>query len=271
MFYAMATAFVVGAIIVEKQLFGLTFENIMLVFSAIIFGAQSVGQASGLMPDYAKAKVSAVKIFEMLDRVTKIDNWSSTNGKVLDDSDGEIKLENVEFSYPTRPDAKILNGLNLTISQGQQIALVGSSGCGKSTVMQLLERFYDSDGGQVTLNGSKLEDLNINWLRSQIGIVSQEPILFDASISYNIAYGDNSRDVPMIEIMEAARQANIADFISQLPEGYDTNVGSKGTQLSGGQKQRISIARALIRNPRILLLDEATSALDTGIFKDFDF
>lgn len=243
MFYATAAAFVVGAVIVEKGLFGIDFQDIMLVFSAVIFGAQSVGQASGLMPDYAKAKVAAVKIFELLDRVTQIDNWSSNKGIVLNDLhlNSQISFESVEFSYPTRNEVKVLNNLNLAISKGQQIALVGSSGCGKSTVTQLLERFYDPDNGKITINGVELKHLNLHWLRSNIGIVSQEPILFDASIAYNIGYGDNSRAVPLDEIIEAAKQANIHDFIASLPEGYNTNVGSKGTQLSGGQKQRISI------------------------------
>ncbi len=111
-----------------------------------------------------------------------------------------------------------MNNLSIRINQGQQIALVGSSGCGKSTIIQLLERFYDPDSGQITLSGHRIEDINLHWLRSQIGIVSQEPILFDCSIAENIAYGDNSRDVTMIEIMEAAKQANIADFIASLPE-----------------------------------------------------
>lgn len=181
----------------------------------------------------------------------------------LDSLNGEIKLENIEFTYPTRPDAKVLDRLSVRIRKGQRVALVGSSGCGKSTITQLIERFYDPDNGSVSFCEQNLKDLNLHWLRSQIGIVSQEPILFDMSIRENIAYGDNARQVSMEEIVEAAKLANIHDFISKLPKAYETNVGSKGTQLSGGQKQRISIARALVRNPRILLLDEATSALDT--------
>lgn len=134
------------------------------------------------------------------------------------------------------------------------MALVGSSGCGKSTITQLLERFYDPDEGDITLCNKKLSDLDLYWLRNKIGIVSQEPILFDLSIKENIAYGDNSREISMDEIIEAAKKANIHDFISKLPLAYETNCGSKGTQLSGGQKQRIAIARALIRDPKILLL-----------------
>ena len=129
-----------------------------------------------------------------------------------------MKLEKIDFTYPSRPDAKILKGINIEINSGQKIAFVGSSGCGKSTVTQLLERFYDPDQGAVYLNNTNIKDLNLFWLRSKIGIVSQEPILFDLSIRENIAYGDNSREVPMTEIIEAAQKANIHDFITKLPD-----------------------------------------------------
>ncbi|OTF71929.1 hypothetical protein BLA29_007031, partial [Euroglyphus maynei] len=135
--------------------------------------------------------------------------------------------------------------------------------CGKSTCTQILERFYDYEHGEVFVDRNNIHQLNIAWLRSQIGIVSQEPILFDKTIAENIAYGDNSRQVEHSEIVRASQAAHIHDFIKSLPKGYDTSVGDKGAQLSGGQKQRIAIARALIRNPKILLLDEATSALDS--------
>jgi ATP-binding cassette subfamily B (MDR/TAP) protein 1 len=193
---------------------------------------------------------------------------------------GNIKYTNVYFTYPTRPTVSVLNGLNMNILHGKTVALVGSSGCGKSTIIQLLERFYDPASGEVSFEREDVKNLDINNLRSHLGIVSQEPNLFDRTIAENIAYGANNRTVSMDEIVEAAKSANIHNFISSLPlvsktnvldifivhleniKGYETSLGSKGTQLSGGQKQRIAIARALIRNPRILLLDEATSALD---------
>ena len=200
---------------------------------------------------------------------------------------GNLGLTEAEFCYPTRPNTKILNRLKLSITKGESIALVGESGCGKSTVIQLIQveylsiqenipdsqsdsdrpfcrqRLYDLAGGEVALEGQNIESLNLPFLRAQLGLVSQEPVLFDRTIAENIQYGDNSRDVTMEEVTAAARSANIHSFVSALPSGYDTRVGSKGTQLSGGQKQRVAIARALVRNPRILLLDEATSALDT--------
>ena len=145
---------------------------------------------------------------------------------------------------------------------GDRIALVGESGCGKSTVLQLIQRLYDLDQGSLSVQGQDIESLNVPQLRSRLGLVSQEPVLFNRSIAENIEYGDNEREVSMEEVVAAARMANIHQFVSALPEGYDTKVGNRGSQLSGGQKQRVAIARMLLRNPRILLLDEATSALD---------
>jgi ABC-type multidrug transport system fused ATPase/permease subunit len=157
-----------------------------------------------------------------------------------------------------------LRGLNLEVKNGTTNALVGPSGCGKSTTIALLLRFYDIESGSITLDGVDIRQLNIQWLRTQIGLVSQEPVLFNYSIKQNIMYGDCDRtDISMSEIMEACRQSNINAKIESLPEKYDTLAGSRGGQLSGGEKQRIAIARALIRKPKILLLDEATSALDT--------
>ena len=173
---------------------------------------------------------------------------------------GEIKLENVFFNYPQRPDAKILTGLSLNIPSGKTIALCGSSGCGKSTVIQLLQRFYEPLSGSIEYDGVNIKDLDLEWLRSNISLVSQEPILFSTSIRENIRLG--RLDATDAEIEEAARAANAHDFIQQCPDKYSTQVGERGSQLSGGQKQRIAIARAILKKPRILLLDEATSALD---------
>merc|ERR1739844_370844 len=181
----------------------------------------------------------------------------------LNQVEGNVDLKDAEFTYPTRRDVQILNHLQLSIKKGEKIALVGESGCGKSTVIQLIQRFYDLDQGSLELEGNNIQSLNLPYVRSKLGIVSQEPVLFDRSIAENIQYGDNERTVSMEEVIDAARKANIHSFVAALPAGYETQVGGKGSQLSGGQKQRVAIARALVRNPRILLLDEATSALDT--------
>ncbi|XP_018422366.1 PREDICTED: multidrug resistance protein 1A-like, partial [Nanorana parkeri] len=260
MFFAYACSFRFGAYLVEEGY--MTFDNVFLVFSAVVFGAMALGQTSSFAPDYAKAKVSAAHIFSLLERQPLIDSYS-TAGNTPSQCNGNIMFKGIHFIYPTRPDVVVLKGLDITAEKGETLALVGSSGCGKSTTIQLLERFYDPHCGEVCIDGSDVKGMSIQWIRAQMGIVSQEPMLFDRSIAENIAYGDNSRTVSQEEIEQAAKEANIQSFIETLPDKYNTRVGDKGTQLSGGQKQRIAIARALIRRPKILLLDEATSALDT--------
>lgn len=176
-------------------------------------------------------------------------------------SDVLFEFKDVFFCYPSRPGSQILQGLTLTIKQGEILAICGPSGQGKSTIMALIERFYDAQGGSVQYRGHNVTSLNVRWYRDQIGYVGQEPTLFNDTIANNIAYGTNGAHRNDIE--QAAHAANAHSFITGFPNGYDTIVGEKGSQLSGGQKQRIAIARSLIKSPKLLLFDEATSALDT--------
>ncbi|CAF1423154.1 unnamed protein product [Rotaria sordida] len=207
------------------------------------------------------ASISAAEaFFDLFDRKPTIDN-ASTEGQELVDFRGEIKFDQVKFIYPTRPTSIILNKLQLNIKPSQHVALVGGSGCGKSTIIQLLERFYDVTSGKILIDGIDIRKLNLQWVRSHFGLVSQEPVLFDLTIAENIAYG--LENVSMEDIINATSRADIHQFIEQLPQGYETRVGLKGSFLSGGEKQRIAIARVLIRRPKVLLLDEATSAMDS--------
>uniref|UniRef100_A0A8C6KUJ4 Bile salt export pump n=1 Tax=Nothobranchius furzeri TaxID=105023 RepID=A0A8C6KUJ4_NOTFU len=259
-FLTNGASFRFGGYLVEQE--GLHFSLVFRVISAIVTSGTALGRASSYTPDYAKAKISAARFFQLLDRVPPISVYSDRGDK-WNNFKGNIEFIDCKFTYPTRPDIQVLNGLNVSVKPGQTLAFVGSSGCGKSTSVQLLERFYDPDHGRVLIDGHDSTRVNVPFLRSQIGIVSQEPVLFDCSIAENIKYGDNLREISMNEVISAAKKAQLHDFVMALPEKYDTNVGSQGSQLSRGQKQRIAIARAIIRNPKILLLDEATSALDT--------
>ncbi|CAL4909395.1 unnamed protein product [Urochloa decumbens] len=240
-----------------------TFTEVFRVFFALLMATIGVSQTSALGSDSAKAKEAASSIFALIDRKSKIDP-SSDDGTVLADVAGELELRHVCFSYPSRPEMQIFRDLNLRIPSGKTVALVGESGCGKSTIIALLERFYDPDSGTITLDGVDIRTLRVSWLRQQMGLVSQEPVLFNDTIRANIAYGrqQGGADATEEEIVAAAKAANAHGFISALPQGYGTLAGERGAQLSGGQRQRVAIARAVLRDPRVLLLDEATSALD---------
>ncbi|XP_037379374.1 bile salt export pump isoform X2 [Talpa occidentalis] len=259
-FVANSASYRYGGYLIPSE--GLHYSSVFRVISSVILSATALGKAASYTPSYAKAKISAARFFQLLDRQPPINVYSSA-GEKWDNFQGKIDFVNCKFTYPSRPDVQVLNGLSVSVSPGQTLAFVGSSGCGKSTSVQLLERFYDPDQGKVIIDGHDSKKVNIQFLRSKIGIVSQEPVLFACSIMDNIKYGDNTREIPRERVIEAAKQAQLHDFVMSLPEKYETNVGSQGSQLSRGEKQRIAIARAIVRDPKILLLDEATSALDT--------
>uniref|UniRef100_A0A5F8HBD6 Multidrug resistance protein 1 n=1 Tax=Monodelphis domestica TaxID=13616 RepID=A0A5F8HBD6_MONDO len=237
-----------------------TIGNVLTVFFSVLIGAFSIGQASPSIEAFANARGAAYEIFKIIDNKPNIDSYSE-HGHKPDNIKGNLEFKNVHFTYPSRREVKILKGLNLKVNSGQTVALVGNSGCGKSTTVQLIQRLYDPTEGMVTIDGQDIRTLNVRYLREITGVVSQEPVLFATTIAENIRYG--REDVTMEEIKKAVKEANAYDFIMKLPNKFDTLVGERGAQLSGGQKQRIAIARALVRNPKILLLDEATSALDT--------
>eukprot|EP01133_Synstelium_polycarpum_P008407 gene8407-9888_t len=232
--------------------------DVLTVFFSVIMGAMALGQATPNLANFASGKGAAFKIYQVIDRVSLIDPLSKSG--VEHAAEGDIEYRNVAFAYPSRPDVPIFRDFTLSIKRGQTVALVGDSGGGKSSAIALLERFYDPTSGSILLDGIDIKDINVRCLRQNIGLVSQEPVLFGVSIADNIRYGNEN--ATMEQIIEASKTANAHDFISALPEAYETQVGEKGVQMSGGQKQRIAIARAMIKNPRVLLLDEATSALD---------
>ncbi|GAB9476359.1 Multidrug resistance protein abc superfamily [Globisporangium polare] len=233
--------------------------EVFQAFFGVLLGTFSLAQISPNLTAVAEARGAAAAIYKILETSSVIDA-SKDDGVIPDSCAGRIEAIDISFTYPSRPDAQILKNYHVAVESGQTVAFVGASGGGKSTLIALLERFYDPQCGSILLDGRDIKTLNVKWLRSQIGLVSQEPVLFASSIADNIAAGGN--DVTREQVIAAAKLANAHTFIMSLPENYDTLVGEKGISLSGGQKQRVAIARAIVREPKILVLDEATSALD---------
>ncbi|KAH6791142.1 ATP binding cassette subfamily B19 [Perilla frutescens var. frutescens] len=246
-----------GAHLVSKGVS--TFSKVIKVFVVLVITANSVAETVSLAPEIIRGGEAVGSVFSVLDRSTRIDP-DDPEAEPVESIRGDIELRHVDFAYPSRPDVMVFKDLSLRIRAGQSQALVGASGSGKSSVIALIERFYDPISGKVMIDGRDIRRLNLKSLRLKIGLVQQEPALFAASIFDNIAYGKDG--ATEAEVIEAARAANVHTFVSGLPEGYKTPVGERGVQLSGGQKQRIAIARAVLKDPSILLLDEATSALD---------
>lgn len=234
------------------------------ILTAVVFGSIQAGNVFNFVPDISNFQNAANDMLKVLDNQPEIDS-ESTEGQKIRELTGNIRFEGVHFRYPTRPTVRVLRGLDLDIKAGSYVALVGASGCGKSTTIQLLERFYDVQGGSIKVDGRDIRDLNLKSFRKHVALVSQEPTLYDGTIAWNLALGayEDANKVTLNDMRRACSQANILSFVESLPDEFETNVGGKGTQLSGGQKQRLAIARALIRDPTILLLDEATSALDS--------
>ncbi|KAF6991521.1 hypothetical protein CFC21_008597 [Triticum aestivum] len=238
---------------------GYSGADVMNILFAVLVGARALGDATPCIASFDEGRVAAYRLFTTINRKPEID-YDDTTGVVLEDIKGDVELRDVSFSYPSRPEQLIFDGFSMHVSSGTTMAIVGESGSGKTTVINLVERFYDPQAGEVLIDGMNIKSFKLEWMRGKIGLVNQEPVLFMTSIKENIAYG--KEDATLEEIKKAAELANAARFIENLPNGYDTAVGQRGAQLSGGQKQRIAVARAILKNPKILLLDEATSALD---------
>jgi ABC transporter fused permease/ATP-binding protein len=238
----------------------LTPGDLTMFFLYTFMVAGSLAEIAGLWGSLQRAAGATERLFAIVDTVPGIADPPAP--VALPPGGGSIRLENVDFTYTARPNHPVLRGVSFAIDPGEVVALVGPSGAGKSTILSLLFRFHDVDGGRITFEGVDIRTLALAELRHGLAMVAQEPVLFAGSIRDNIAYARDGVDAATIE--RAARDANAHDFITSFPAGYDTVIGERGVKLSGGQKQRIAIARALVADPRVLILDEATSNLDAG-------
>jgi len=241
-FLCTALGFWYGGTLISRREYSMF--QFFVCFSSIIFGSQSAGTMFTLSPEVSKSKTAGQELKQLFDREPEIDIMSK-EGKNIGQVEGHIEFKEVHFRYPTRPGVPVLRGVNFTVKPGQYVALVGSSGCGKSTSIALMERFYNPLAGTIYVDGQDISTLNVNDYRSHIALVSQEPVLYMGTIRENILLGSASSAIEPNEedIIRACKESNIYEFIMSLPDGFDTVCGTKGTLLSGGQQQRIAIAR----------------------------
>lgn len=257
-----AIAFWVGSVFVRRG--QCSFIELMKAISGLLFAGAALGQSSLFVPDFSRAKIAATKVFQLIDRDSSIEDGLNSNSTSNIPEKFDVHMKEVYFKYPSRPEVQVLNGFSISFLKGKSISLVGRSGCGKSTVLSLLQRLYDPQSGTIMLNEEHITDFDVKALRNSIGYVPQEPDLFSRTIMENIMYGlPHSSGTPVTreQAIDAAKSANVHEFIERLPEGYDTHVGFRGSKLSGGQRQRVAIARSIIRNPELLLLDEVSHAI----------
>lgn len=285
MFFIFGLIFYLGILFMERH--GLSQNNVFVAIFAILFSGMTAGNNGHFMPDVAAAKTSAANIFEILDDKDEDQLQEEGKSQMLKTKIvGHIIMKNVSFKYESR-DQNAVDDVSLQIKAGQKVGFVGPSGCGKSTIHQLLQRFYDPIQGEILIDQVNIKDYDIHFLRASLGVVSQEPVLFNDSIAENIKY--NRFETNQEEIVGAANESNfnperqVIEVVENAPKkekkekssekdekkenkkdgtGFDKNVGVKGSHISGGQKQRVAIARVILRQPHVLLLDEATSALD---------
>ncbi|EMD59099.1 hypothetical protein COCSADRAFT_165319 [Bipolaris sorokiniana ND90Pr] len=259
-FLCASLAFWYGSRLVATENY--TLFQFFVCYTAVIAGSYSAGAIFSFAPDVGKARDSAERMQALFRQPVGIDARAS-DGATSSTAEGSIELRNVSFRYPNRPDRIVLADVSIVVQPGEYVALVGGSGSGKSTIISLIERFFDPDNGQVIFGSNNVKNHNLKNYRSQLALVSQSPTLFDGTIRDNIVFGVENGSPSEEAVIQACKDANIYGFILSLPDGFNTTVGARGVMLSGGQKQRITIARALLRNPKVLLLDEATSALDS--------
>ena len=253
----MVIIFTSGTILIGYSV--INFQQLMVVYNTIFLMATYMGITMGKVPNMTLAREAAQRVFSIINSSGEKDK---TRALTTQGTDGAITFNHVSFTYPSRPDSRILSDVSFTIPKGASVAFVGPSGCGKSTIISLIQRMYKPEKGEVLMNGVNVESVNLDSYRALLGAVNQEPCMFSGTIRENLLMGVN-REVSESELEEVCRQALCMDFINEMPDRFETDLGATGKSVSGGQKQRLALARAILRNPHVLLLDEATSALDS--------